>query len=231
MLSASLVDSFPKCSRESDGGSGRGPLAVPPAVQEDHVKEELETIRTGIRLLFKSGHLVEVRVRLASGYWRGFYFTDHERMAHVVKKLDDDSRVVSVYYVINPCKPNLLKEREKCQYKTCSQGGLLVANPTDKQIERILEGPTQHLTSNEDVDTLQWLFIDIDTVRAPGFAAKALQRGGIVSYAVGQKFEGDKPAEASVLCLIDHAHATRTQRGLDFVGTKFRARGEVHPWA
>jgi len=67
--------------------------------------------------------------------------------------------------------------------------------------------------------------------RGPSFAAKALQRRGIVSYAIGQKFDGDKPAEASVLCLIDHAHATRTQRALDFVGTKFRARGEVHPWA
>jgi hypothetical protein len=132
------------------------------------VKDQLETIRTGIRLLFKPGHLVEVRVRLASGYWRGFYFTDHERMAHIVTKLDDDSRVVSVYYVINPCKPNLLKEREKCQCKTCSQGGLLAANPTDEQIERILEGPTQHLTSNDDVDTLQWMFIDVDTTRAEG---------------------------------------------------------------
>src|ERR1035438_9401943 len=66
--------------------------------------------------------------------------------------------------------------------------------------------------------------------RGPSLAAKALQRRGIVSHAIGQKFEGNKPAEASVLRLIDHAHATRTQRGLDFVGTKFRARGEVHPW-
>ena len=48
--------------------------------------------------------------------------------------------------------------------------------------------------------------------RGPGFAAKALQCRGIISHAIGQKFDGDKPAEASVLRLIDHARATRTQR-------------------
>ena len=85
------------------------------------MKDQLETIRNGARLLSRPYDLVEVRVRLASGNWRGFYFTDHDRMADVVTKLDEDSRVVSVYYVINPCKPNLLKQRAKCQCKTCSQ--------------------------------------------------------------------------------------------------------------
>ena len=109
-------------------------------------------------------------------------------MAEVVKKLDDDSRVVSVYYVINACKPNLLRERTKCQCKTRSQGGLLVANPTDAQIEKILEGPTQHLTSNEDVDTLNWMFIYIDTVRAPGFEHESsTKEEKLASRAVGNE--------------------------------------------
>jgi hypothetical protein len=50
----------------------------------------------------------------------------------------------------------------------------------------------------------------VQSGRGPSFAAKASQRRGIVGHAIRQKFEGDKPAEASILRLIDHAHATRT---------------------
>ena len=130
---------------------------------------KLEIIQRGIRLLFKPGQLVELRARTADTGWRGFYFTDHERLADVVKKLDDDYRVVALYYVINPCKPNLIKTRETCTCGPCKGGGLVVDNPTDSQVEQILNGPRQHLTSNDEVDTLVWMFTDVDTTRAKGF--------------------------------------------------------------
>jgi hypothetical protein len=128
---------------------------------------KLTDIKLGLTLLFKPGQLVEFRVKTAEEVWRGFYGTDHDRLAEIIRQLDDDPRVVSLYVVINPVKPNLLRERAKCDCKVCAQGGLLVDNPTSAQVEQILTGPTQHLTKNEDIDTLQNLFIDIDTYRAP----------------------------------------------------------------
>ena len=44
-----------------------------------------------------------------------------------------------------------------------------------------------------------------------GLAAEALQRLGIASYVIGQKFEGNKPAQARVLGLVDNAHAATTE--------------------
>jgi hypothetical protein len=133
-------------------------------------KSQFANIQLGVKLLFQPHQLVECRVRLTSGPWRGFYFTDHGRLADVVNQLDQDPRVTSIYYVINPVKANLLVERAKCTCKICvkGKGGLLVDNPTDIQVESILTGPSQHLTGNEDVDSLNWLFIDVDTVRAKG---------------------------------------------------------------
>jgi hypothetical protein len=124
---------------------------------------KFDDVQRGIRLLFKPGQLVELRAKTASMGWRGFYFTDHDRMAEVVAKLDGDSRIVSLYYVINACKPNLIKKRQICDCEACKGGGLVVDNPTDSQIEQILHSPKQHLTSNDDVETLNWLFIDVDT--------------------------------------------------------------------
>jgi hypothetical protein len=130
-------------------------------------KPNIAEIRLGISLLFKPGQLVELRVRTASVGWRGFYFDDHEKLAETVARLDDDPRVVSLYYVINPVKPSLVRTRATCECEKCKGGGLVVLNPNAAQVERILHGPTQHLTQNEDIDFLQNLFIDFDTVRSP----------------------------------------------------------------
>jgi hypothetical protein len=138
--------------------------------------EKLDDVQRGIRLLFKPGQLVELRAKTASIGWRGFYFTDHDRMAEVVAKLDGDSRIVSLYYVINACKPNLIKKRQTCDCEACKRGGLVADNPSDLQIEQILSGPKQHLTSNDDVETLNWLFIDVDTKRAKGFEHESSTR-------------------------------------------------------
>jgi hypothetical protein len=126
-------------------------------------------IKLGIRLLFQPGELVEFRVSLTGGYFRGFHFTDHDRLAEVIHKLDQDSRIVSLYYVINPLKPSFISERAKCECKICSKGGLIILNPTDEQMEQIIHGPSQHLCGNDDIASLNWLFIDVDTVRAKGF--------------------------------------------------------------
>lgn len=130
---------------------------------------QIDHIRRGIKLLFRPGWVVELRARTVDTGWRGFYFTDHERLADVVLKLDHDPRIVALYYVINPCKPNLIKTRTSCGCGACKGGGLIVDNPTDAQVEQILTGPRQHLTSNDDVETLVWMFTDVDTKRAPGF--------------------------------------------------------------
>lgn len=125
-------------------------------------------IEQAIAVLFDPGQLVELRVRLRSGYWRGFYFTDHERMGTTVHDLDHDERVQSIYHVFNRINPKLIELRASCKCARCASGGLIVANPTATQINQILNGPTQHLTANEDIENLNWLFIDVDTTRAHG---------------------------------------------------------------
>lgn len=117
---------------------------------------QLADIQRGIRLLFKPGQLVEFRVKTSADNWRGFYYDNHEQLAVTVERLDHDPRVVSLYYVINAVRPNLPRER-----------GITV-NPNDAQVDAILDGPTQQLTTNDDVETFNWLFIDVDTTRAVG---------------------------------------------------------------
>ena len=134
----------------------------------DPVKQ-LEYIKTGARVLFKPKQLVEVRARMNAGYWKGFYFTNHDYMAEIVQKLDQDTRIQSVYYVFNQINPNLIEQRKSCKCDTCVRGGLIVANPDANQIEKIIIGASQHLTTNEDIEWLNWLFIDVDTIRAQGF--------------------------------------------------------------
>ena len=124
-------------------------------------------IRLGISLLFKPLQLVELRARIAHMGWRGFYFDDHDQLAEMVARLDEDPRTTALYYVINPVKPRLIRDRAKCECDKCRNGGLIVLNPTPEQVEEILEGPTQHLTNDEDIDMLQNMLIDFDTIRSP----------------------------------------------------------------
>ena len=126
-------------------------------------------IEEAIGALFDRGQLVEVRVRLRAGSWRGFYFNDHVRMAEVVRDLDRDARVVAVYHVFNGIKKTIVEGRKQCACEKCKQGGLIVLDPNDKAINEILNGPAQHLTGNDDINNLNWLFIDVDTSREVGF--------------------------------------------------------------
>lgn len=114
-------------------------------------------IHSYLSRLFKPGELIEYRALLWGGGGRGLYFTDLDRLAEVVAKLDQDSRVQSSYVVINPLKGRLIRERE------------LAVNPTDEQVEQVIAGPGGQTASNDDIDILRWMFIDVDTVRAPGF--------------------------------------------------------------
>jgi hypothetical protein len=118
---------------------------------------QLSTIRLAISLLFKPGDLIEYRVKRAEEGWRGFYYNDHEKLAETVNRLNNDPRVVASYYVINPIRPSLPRER-----------GITV-NPDAATVDSIVDGPTQQLTKNTDIDTLNWMFIDVDTIRAVGF--------------------------------------------------------------
>jgi hypothetical protein len=112
-------------------------------------------IRSYLSKLFKPGELIEYRALLWGSGGRGLYFTDLDRLAEVVAKIDQDPRVQSSYVVINPLKGRLIRER-----------GLIV-NPTDEQVEQGISGPGGQTASNGDVDRLTKIFIDCDTERAP----------------------------------------------------------------
>jgi hypothetical protein len=89
-------------------------------------KPNIAEIRLGISHLFKPGQLVEFRVQRTDTFFRGFYFDDRDKLAETVARLDDDSRIVSLYYVINPIKPSLLRTRAECPCEKCKGGGVIV---------------------------------------------------------------------------------------------------------
>ena len=86
---------------------------------------------------------------------RGFYFTDLQRFAEVVADLDSTERALVSYTCINPLKGRLIRERQ------------LIVNPTDEQVNQIITSPPGKTASNDDIDILRWVFIDVDTVRVP----------------------------------------------------------------
>lgn len=128
---------------------------------------KLALIQFGIAQLFKPGQLIEFRVQRTDKIFRGFYFNDHDKLADTVAQLDDDPRVASLYYVINPIKPNFIRTRTECQCEKCAGGARIVLNPASDQVEQILTGPSQHLTADDEVELLQNVLIDFDTIRAP----------------------------------------------------------------
>jgi hypothetical protein len=128
---------------------------------------KLALIQFGIAQLFKPGQLIEFRVQKTDKVFRGFYFDDHDKLADIVSQLDDDPRVVSLYYVINPIKPSLIRLRAECQCDKCKSGSRIVLNPSSAQVEQILTGGSQHLTADDEVELLQNVLIDFDTIRAP----------------------------------------------------------------
>ena len=121
--------------------------------------ERISNLRKFASRLFKDGELIEYRAKCADGGMRGFYFTDLQRFAEVVANLDSTERALVSYTCINPLKGRLIRER-----------GLIV-NPTDEQVNQIIASPPGKTASNDDIDILRWIFIDVDTVRAPHLEA------------------------------------------------------------
>jgi hypothetical protein len=121
--------------------------------------DRISNLRKFASRLFKDGELIEYRAKCADGGMRGFYFTDLQRLAEVVANLDSTERALVSYTCINPLKGRLIRER-----------GLIV-NPTDEQVNQIIASPPGKTASNDDIDILRWIFIDVDTVRAPHLAA------------------------------------------------------------
>jgi hypothetical protein len=137
--------------------------------QEPAIDTQLEEIQQAIQVLFNPKQLVEVRAMGADEYWHGFYFDDHGRMAEVIKQLDQDPRIQSIYYGFNEIGPKFMEQRAECKCSKCERSPL-IKNPTPEQVEKIIIGPAQHLTTNEDIAKIRWLFIDVDTVRAEDHA-------------------------------------------------------------
>jgi hypothetical protein len=64
-----------------------------------------------------------------------------------------------------------------------------------------------------------------------GLAAEALQRRRIASQIVGQELESDEAAQARVLGLVDHAHATAADLFQDAVVRDRLDHGEAASYA
>ena len=64
-----------------------------------------------------------------------------------------------------------------------------------------------------------------------GLALHALFQFRVGGKMRRQDLDGDGSVEAGVLGAIDFSHATRAKRGLNFIGTKFRAGSKGHGWA
>jgi hypothetical protein len=64
--------------------------------------------------------------------------------------------------------------------------------------------------------------------RRARFLREPLQALGIGRERRGQNLDRDGTVQPRVAGTIDFAHAARAQRRFDFVGAKFRARGEGH---
>src|ERR1700694_5429228 len=77
--------------------------------------------------------------------------------------------------------------------------------------------PVQKLHGDEGFAVLVVNFVDRADVRmiqrrgSLGFPLKAAESLRVFSYLVGQKLEGNKPAELHILGLIDHTHAAPTE--------------------
>jgi hypothetical protein len=59
----------------------------------------IDDIVTGIKLLFKPGQLVEIRGKRLDGTIFSKFFTDHERMARVLTKVDEEGEEAIWYSV------------------------------------------------------------------------------------------------------------------------------------
>jgi hypothetical protein len=60
------------------------------------------------------------------------------------------------------------------------------------------------------------------------FAVKALPGLGAFGKMGGENLDGNGAVETGVAGTIDLAHASRTKRRLDFIGTEFCARSKSH---
>src|SRR3990170_6014231 len=72
---------------------------------------------------------------------------------------------------------------------------------------------------------------DVRVVQArdgTGLPLEAVTKSGVVGEVRGQDLDGHRAIETGVLCLVHLSHATRTDRGDDFVGTQLCAGSERH---
>ena len=61
-----------------------------------------------------------------------------------------------------------------------------------------------------------------------GFALEAVLKFGTGGKMRGENLDGDGAVEAGVIGAVDFAHAAGAERGLNFVGAEFCARGQGH---
>jgi hypothetical protein len=117
---------------------------------------QAEVIYKHLSLLFKPDELIEYRAKIThDNSFRGLYFTNLERLAEVVAKLDGSGTASVSYICINPLKGRLIRER-----------GLLI-NPNDEQVNQIIAGPPGKTARDEDIAAYRWMFVDVDTIRVP----------------------------------------------------------------
>ncbi len=67
----------------------------------------IDDIVTGIKLLFKPGQLVEIRGKRLDGTIFSKFFTDHDRMARVLSKVDEESEFEAIWYTVQELKTDV----------------------------------------------------------------------------------------------------------------------------
>jgi hypothetical protein len=123
----------------------------------------LAEVQYGIESIFQPGQLTELRLLLVDGKWVGFFFDDHDRLAAAICAMDVvPDTVRGIYYIFNPIKRSAL-ESPRCN---------LYLNPGDQEMRNAILCPNKRmwpLTSNDDIETVEWAMVDIDPVRAEGY--------------------------------------------------------------
>lgn len=123
----------------------------------------LADVQYGIQSIFQPGQLTELRLLLCDEKWVGFFFDDHDRLAAAICAMDTiPDTVRGIYYIFNPIKRSAL-ESPRCN---------LYLNPGDQEMRNAILCPNKRmwpLTTNDDIEMIEWAMVDIDPVRAEGY--------------------------------------------------------------
>jgi hypothetical protein len=123
----------------------------------------LADVQHSIKSILQPGQLTELRLLLNDEKWVGFFFDDPDRLAAAICEMDTlPDNIRGIYLIFNPIKRSAL-ESSRCN---------LYLNSSDKEMYEAVLNLNKRmwpLTSNDDIETIEWAMLDFDPVRAEGF--------------------------------------------------------------